>query len=709
MNKQPTFDSLTHLALWALPLLATACGGGGGGGGGSSSALGAFGVAGEVVALDPGDMHATVAAPGALGHSVHGFARDATRDLLYTIDEVRNALLRIDSRGRVEQVGILRIVPGPMVHDPLSGMLIGIKDNGRFDQSELIRIDPATAETVVVAHTSRVRNLALDSSTNRLLAVTLTSAGIPSDNLIAIDLDTGAAQPLFASTTFHTLTGLTFDPFTRLLYGVDEILPTSLAKSNLLGFDLGTQQIEEAFFFDRRLADVALDLDSGRFFGLGTGGEVLELTTDVQQGEARVLVTLGRELTGLTFDPVDGRFFAIDTRNHELVKVNARTSELAPIARFSLRGTGELRDLRTLAYDPGRNQLFSIERSEGEFLSIDPRTAQCSEIGLTASIDMILAIDEQSGRVFGFDQAVDIVVEIDPEAPAKHVLDNNTGLTKVTDLAYEPSTQRLVALHETPGRDGVPMISSIELVGPFTNPASELSVPFGLTGFGRDSRSGLYYGFGPGQPRYELELDLVSGSTLDSSARSLDGAWSRIFRAALPVPSRGVVYAIDQETLYAWDAATRSMRRLGPLPSGFTVTDLIFDSGTGDLGLRHGGAITWVNPTIPFSPKGANAPISGQSALRLTGDPSNGRLFGVVDGALHFLTLGSTAITPVTRTPRPGFTAEAIVYSPAHGAVFAMGSVSSESTRSVVRFDALTGDWVDVGSVDGALQALFVN
>ncbi|NOT30664.1 MAG: hypothetical protein HOP15_09485 [Planctomycetes bacterium] len=702
MSQLSDLKSFLLPALSALPLLVTACGGGGGGG--SSTTLGAFGVAGEVVALDPGDMRATVAARGALGHSVHGFARDASRDLLYTIDAERNALLRIDSRGRVEQVGILRIVPGPMVHDRLSGMLIGVKDNGLFDPSELIRIDPATAEAVVVASTSRVRNLALDSSMNRLLAVATTSSGSASNHLISIDPATGATQPLFDHLSFPTLTGMTFDPFTRLLYGVD-----NGAHASLLSFDLGSQLIQDAVFFDRPLAEVALDDDTGRFYSLSTGGEVLALTTETQAGEAEVLVTLERELTGVTFDPADGRFFAIDARNHELVKVDARSGSVAPIAYFSPRSAGQVRDLRSMAYDPGRNTLFSIERSEGEFLSIDPRTAQCSEIGLTASIDMILAIDQQSGRIFGFDQAVDVVVEIDPEAPAKHILDNNTGLTKVTDLVYEPSTQRLVALHETPGRDGVPMISSIQLVGPFTNPAGELGVPFGLTGFDRDSRTGLYYGFGPGHPRYEFELDLVSGSTLDSSARSLDGAWSRRFRAALSVPSRGVVYAIDQEVLYAWNAGTRSMRRLGPLPSGFTVTDLIFDSGTGDLGLRHGGAIIWVNPTIPFSPKGANAPISGRSDLRLTGDPSNGRLFGVVDGALHLLTLGSTATTLVTQTPRPGFTAESIVYSPAHGAVFAMGSVSSDSTRPVVRFDVLTGDWADVGSVDGALQALFLN
>lgn len=701
--KQPS-DRASFLlpTISVLSLLVAACGGGGGGG--SPGSLGAFGVAGEVVALDTGDLRATVAARGARGHSVHGFARDARRDLLYTIDAERSALLRIDSRGRVEPVGILAVLPGVLVHDPESGMLIGVKDNGRLDPSDLIRIDPATAEAVVVASTSRVSTLALDSTLGRLLAVAKTSSGSASNHLISIDPTTGATQPLFDHISFPTLTGMTFDPFTRLLHGVD-----NESRASLLSFGLDSQLIEGAVFFDRPLEGVALDDDSGRFYGLSEGGEVLALSTATQQGEAEVLVTLERELTGLTFDPADGRFFAIDARNHELVKVDARSGSVAPIAYFSRRSAGQVRDLRTLTYDPVRNQLFSIERSEGEFLSIDPRTAECSEIGLTASIDMILAIDQAGGRVFGFDQAVDVVVEIDPEAPDMHILDNNTGLTKVSDLAYEPSTQRLVALHETAGRDGVPAVSSIQLVGTNTSPAIELNVPSGLTGFDLDSRTGLYYAFGPGHPRYELELDLTSGSSLDSSARSLDGAWRTTFRAALEVPSRGVVYAIDGQGLYAWDAGTRSMRRLGRLPTGFTVTDLIFDAVTGDLGLRHGGAITWVNPTIPFTPKGANVPISGQSDLRLTGDPSNGRLFGVAGGALHLLTLGSTSTTAVTKTPRPDFTAESIVYSPAHGAVFAMGSASGDSTRPVVRFDVLTGDWTDVGSVGAALQALFAN
>lgn len=699
MNAQNGLDWKRMLTLGALGLTASC--GGGGGGGSSGGSLGAFSGGGMVVSLDPGDLQARVEAVGAGGYQLVGaLARDSARDVLYGIDFDRGVLLRIDANGTVGQVGPVDLssVPGCMVHDPRSGLLLGVRDGGRVRDSLLVRIDPRTAAMETVATTSGVRALALDSTRQRLLGST--ASGL----LLALDPETGSSTVLFDHATLGSVNGLSFDPLTGALHGV---ATGSFQDGQLLTFDLASQSLESAWSFDRGLVDLAFDDDSGRFFGLTTGGAVVELIPESgSRGRIEVLATLGRELAGLSFDPADGRYFAVDARNHELVKLDPRSGRSTVIARLSRLSTRE-RDVHTLAYDPLLDRLYAVDRSNGAVLRVDPRSGECSEIGLTLGVAAILVIDPDGGRLIAYDQAVEVLVELDPDAPSLHILRNAVGLHDVSALGWDPLTQLLVAVHLTDGRPGDPLVSKFSPIGPGGS-VPELRAPRGLTGFGRDARTGLYHGFGPGQPLYEFDLDLAPRPTRLSTVRSLDGAWRVAFRAALSVASRGVVYAIDSELLYEYDPRQRSMRLLGELPVGLDVTDLVWDPTRDVLGLRDGDEVHWVDPAVPFNSQQSDR-ISGTPSLRIACDPVTGRTFGVSGGFLFRLTLGTPGAEALTQVPLPQFDVDSIAYDPRQDAVLAVGRLGSESHQSLVRFDASTGEWTEAGRLSDTLQVLFVN
>lgn len=693
---------VASVALGLSAVLSTsACSGGGGGGGaGTADALGSFTFAGEVVSLDPGDMTTSIEANGPAGYAVHGFARDDAQNLLYAFDSERGTLLRIDGSGRVRRVGNVDEALGYMVFDPGDDTLLGLVGGNIVQPSRMIRIDPETTEVLDVKTVGpRVHAVAFDRAQGRLLAIAATSGGVPSNNLIAIDVATGSTTPLFEHVTFHTLNGITFDPVTRLLWGVDDL-------GGLYAFDLFSELIEEAYFFERPLQDVDIDSDSGRFFALSTGGAVMRMTVDgVAFPELDVVTTLGRELRGLTHDPAANRYFAVDGRNGELVTVDPRSGRATAIGLLPLNPFGERRDVRSLAFDPMLGELWGFDARRGEMIAIDPTTGDCAEIGLTAGVEMLITIDPGTGRLYGYDESVEVLVEIDPHAPAKHLLDNAIGLTKVDALTFDPVTQRIVAIHETPGHVGVTTVSSIALQGT-SGPLPHSRAPEGITAFGRDADTGRFHAFGMRQPWFELELDLSSGSYTRQRIVSHEGVWRTGYRAALAVPARGVVYAIDAELLYEYDRREREMRLLGAFPEYASSQDLLWDPA-GRLGLRRGDEVVWVDPDLPHhSSQSSQAP--GTSGMRMTCDASTGRVFGVQSGLLFDVTLGSGA-SASARTPVaiPDLDVDAVAFFA--GDVFAMGTRGISPERVLVRFDTVTGEWSEAGTTSEPLLALFGN
>jgi hypothetical protein len=695
MNTRKRSSSFSRATLLATSLLlAASCGGGGGGGAGG--AFGAFGPQGQVLRVDADSGRTSVEAMGSPDlANLNGFALDVGRDLFYAIDGDRGVLVRLDTAGRVTTIGPVEESIAAMVHDPRTGELIGVTGGSRLTTKELVRIDTSTGATRIVAATASVTAVALDAAMNRLLAIAAGSTG-GSSNVIEIDLDTGASQLVFSHPTIGLLSDITFDPVTRFLYGVEG--------GNLHRFDVGTGSPDTSHAYDRSLRNVAIDHDTGRFFAFGPGRALLLLPTTQPLGnEAIALATLGRELAGLTLDPADGRFFAVDLGNSELVKVDAASGQVTPIALLRENGTGRVPLLRTLAYDSMMGLLVGLDSSNGQLMEVDRSTGACERTGQTLSFGAKLAADPTTGRIFAFDDQVDVVLELLPGPPwGIDILDNNTGLTKVDDLAFDPGSQRLIALHETAGRSGVPMVSSIALVSTNTSPSPEVSVPRGLTGVGYDHATGLFHAFGLGHPRYELLIDFGPASNLNTRADSLGGAWRTGFQAAVRV-GPDEIYAIDNDALYRWTPSTRRMRRMGSLPGG-AGHDLLHDPDTGHLGLRVGDEIWWVSPTSPWLPKGKREAVNGSRSLYLVNDPASGRVFGIADGSLYYVTLGGSTI-PITKAPRADFTVESVAYGP--GAVYALGHEAGSPDQIVVRFATADGEWIDLGSVDTSLMALF--
>lgn len=690
---------LSILAAATLALVPTACGGGGSGSSSAPGTLGSFASTGAVLAIDPTDAGLS-SSPLAVGgyEAVHALARDSARDRLYAIAE-NDLLLRIDGGAQVTEIGRLDTPRSPhsLVFDPDTEQLIGIADYGKFDPSRLLRIDPETAEVVHYADTSRTAALALDRARNRLLAIGLTTSGVASNNLLSIDLDTGQSLLLFEHVSLHTVEALTFDPVTSLLYGVTH-------GAGLLAFDLGTQFIEDAFFFEHTFDELALDTDSGRFWALTTGDQAGELLLDgTQAGAWAPTVTLGRELTGMTYDPAGRRYLAVDVRNRELVEIDAATGRASTLAPIAPRQNGELRDVRTLAFDPALGRLFGVDGTAGRLVELDPVTAAVSEFDLVVDPSTALALDPDTGVLFGYDET-ETLYELLPDAEAKLVRASGVGVGDIVALAWEPASQRFVALHDRAGSAIEPVLSSFTIDG--TGVTSEVSVPRDLSGFGYDSDAGRFHAFGLGHPYYEFEIDMVTPGARPV-ARSLDGAWRTFYRAALSVPSRGVVYATAGDLVLEYDLSENSMRLLGGAPDGMDATDLLWDPVAERLGLRERDVVRWVEPTYPWLPKKTDAAPASHD-MRITCDPESGNLWGVESGMLLDVQIGSLPkATPVTSAPMPSFEADAIAYSPAHDAVFAVRAGSGSSDGKVVRFDGESGAWAEVGGLDEQLGVLF--
>ncbi|MHC5064569.1 MAG: NHL repeat-containing protein [Planctomycetota bacterium] len=704
LSRQPAAITAKALLGLSLILFLPACGGGGGGGGGSaavsSGSLGSFGPDGEILSIDPSNSATRVVAGGAFGYrEVRALARDSARDLFYLTDE-RSRLLRIDASGQVTQVGNIDGGVGDMAFDPDQGDLLAIRGSSRLLPTQILRIDPNNAEVTVVAETpGRFGALTYDRRMGRLISVARSAGGLPTNRIVSIDVQTGESTTLFEEVNVNRVVGLSIDPFTGKLHGATQEDP-----GTVLEYDLVTGFLEVTIY-ERLFSDLVIDRDSGRRFGLSRGSEVFELeaTQTGTNGVARPIVTLERELYGFSFDPADGRFFAIDAPNHELVKFDPASGSISRVIPVELR-SGVHREIKTLAYDPMRQRLFAVDRRYQEFLSIDPVTGEVDYLNVSMGSDTILAIDQASGRLFGYDQAVEVLIEIDPEAQQLSILDNAIGLTKVDDMSWDPVTQRLLAIHETPGRSGEPKLSSIPLSGT-ASPLPHSHIPSGYTAFGRDSITGLYHAFGAGRTRLEMELDIDQPSQFFQSVRSVDGAWRANMRTALTVRSRGLVYAVDRERLYEYDPRAQRMTLKGSLPDGLRVEDLIYDPATGMLGLCASEEISWVNPDLPWVIKN-RLQVPGKNDLRITCD-GNGRIFGVAEGVLYRVTWDpAPSLQPLTEQARSDFSVDALTYSN-RGAVFALGREDPRGDALLLRFDVATGDWSDLGAVDGSPDVLF--
>lgn len=685
-----TNDWILILSLLALaPACSSGGGGGGGGGGGSASAakFGAITGSGYVASVDPrsGEAQLDLGGDPSGLRSPIGAALDSRSGTLYTIDGDRGVLVRIDEdSGEREVVGeVGDLSPGSLAWASEREALFGVvrRNPRRQSPSSLVTVDIETGATTAVGDCAAITCLAYDETTRMLY-------GVAAQSLYRIEPANGFSEELFTSVDLTNLVSLVRDPVAGVFYGV--------RGDTLVEFDLGGT-FAAPVTLDEELLVLALNQRSGELVGFTAGRELVELVGEKPDVTLDSRAVLGCNVVGMTFDPVDGEHFAFDVDKRDLVKLDPATGTSRVIG--SLAG----HDVKGLVYDPVRRLLYASDGSSDEMLEIDPVTAEATVL-TPLNTSLVLAIDPVAGTIYGYSEEFDVTLSFDPDTLSAPHTSGRLFLNEVRDLTFDPTTGNLVGSWVEPGRpaagEGKAAISAWhpQSSGPAVRELEGQLRPF--HGLSLDSTTGLFAGFVDGQPLYEIDLHLRGLEPVDLRTTSL---MQRSYVAAVHVPSRDIVYAIDSAGVYELDPSTGESQRIGNY-FGAPATDVLWDEARAYLGVRSGSTITWVLPVIPARDR-ASSSLGPWTMGRVARNTVDGFLYGVYLGILYRLDL-SDPTNPrgfqVTPGQPSGIEATGMTYVSEAGAFYV-----TTADRDIYRVDPGTGEWKEEARTTHQLLAVF--
>ncbi|MCH8227894.1 MAG: hypothetical protein IIC63_05725, partial [Proteobacteria bacterium] len=275
---------------------------------------------------------------------------------------------------------------------------------------QLIIIDVITGAGTSVAPLGpfvSIEGLAFDANTN-----TIYGADAKTGVLFTIDPASGATaivgQVVGSWASSHRrIVGLAFDPNTTTLYGSMDGL---FSDSELITIDLesGVHTVVGSFEFGVEMRDLAFDPQSQTLFGVGStaSSDNRFFTIDVATGIAQLTgATSTHAIIGLAFDSNTGWLYgtyALNSSDAALVTIDpatGRTSSVGPLGRW--------RDARGLAFDSHMNTLFGagsgdIGTDQQQLITIDTNTGASTPLrsfGFRLVSD--LAFDENTGVLYG--------------------------------------------------------------------------------------------------------------------------------------------------------------------------------------------------------------------------------------------------------------------------------------------------------------------
>ena len=257
----------------------------------------------------------------------------------------------------------------------------------------------------------------------------------------SIDPATGAATAVSTNIAFEGVTGLAYDPGSRLLFAADVATETLLTVDPLFGTatpvgsqgDLGIPDIN----------GLALDAQSDVLYGISsTSGATLArlVEIDPSTGVATYVGSgfpIGAAVClGLAFVDPSGLLYA-STDDGRLILVDpdtgASSGELPLGATISVDG---------LAYDADAGRLYGTSDQQ-RVIEIDPATGQTSLVGLVEGFFGVngLAFAPDLGVLFGTDVnpgGAGFLLNIDPHDASGHPV-GSTGF-RIAGLAHDPAT-----------------------------------------------------------------------------------------------------------------------------------------------------------------------------------------------------------------------------------------------------------------------------
>ncbi|MEM1081206.1 MAG: hypothetical protein AAGH65_06450 [Pseudomonadota bacterium] len=212
-------------------------------------------------------------------------------------------------------------------------LLANLFAGNSVDEDELYRINPSTAQGVVVANymdTFDLNSLAADP-VRRVLY------GMETDDntLFTINSISGEITPIGTHVYDSRREGLAFDANRNQLY-----MSGNMNEGELLRVDPATGQISAIGSFGTDsgvMWGLAYDPASDTIYGTDLeGGESFFYRINPETGTAALVSVIGstnepRRLDGLTFDPASNTLYAVDAANDQLYIVDTTTGDLTTV------------------------------------------------------------------------------------------------------------------------------------------------------------------------------------------------------------------------------------------------------------------------------------------------------------------------------------------------------------------------------------------
>jgi len=698
MKPTTAFRDLTTLAL----VLLASCSSGGGGPA-APAELAAIGEAQLLLAVDAatGAMHATTG-QGPAGHPrTRAMALDSTADVLYLVEN--GHLLRVPALGgptglaqEPVTVGSIaqELVPSSLAWDAAGQQLYGVVAPApALIPGTLVRIDPHTARTEMVATCAKFTSLTWDPASGFLF-------GLLGQYLVRVDPQTGTSVNVVED---HVLlpwcSGLTVDPLNGTFQTVHNPVggPSSIVRVSLGGTvsELGT-----CWF---AMDELALDHDSGRRLGLARNEVLVELSAGEPLHAWNPIGILGVRLVALAFDPNTGNSYGVsiaDDLSRTLVVIDP-DGRNHPVRSPAPDPTGVLEgDIQSLAFDPLTGELWGIDANDGRLVEIDTATATVKKHALDFSNATKLAFDAQTGSLYAYDSAAEVTLLLDPHADTWDLISNANGPTQIHALEYDGAGGRLVAAWDTD-----PSTSThVELAAwnPYQSGLATglLSPPFAVWALGRTALDSRFLAFsemslphGTCGELFELELDA------SVKPRSLRSLWNRPYRAAVRAEELGRVFAIDGEGVLSIDPVSGETEYVGSDPFGGGATGLTWDPERNLLGFLKGDTLRWSGPAFPHSSHDLDD--LGSAFESISRDPATGLYFACGDGGLARVAIDEfgAIVTPIGPLPA-GLDVEDLAFR--GGALHA-----ATDDQRLFQVDTASGAWTEVGPTTFRVLALY--
>jgi uncharacterized protein YjiK len=359
------------------------------------------------------------------------------------------------------------------------------------------------------------------------------------------------------------LDGLAFDPLKKQLYSFDS------ETEKLFAMDANSGVIEylnELDLTGYTISGLAFNPESRRLFAIGknpSSQEIL-LGIDVDQGAMSPIGFPGIEVTGLAFYTGAASLFATSSESDSLYLVNTQTGQLTIVGPLGvdIGQSGLTYEAKTdglYLSDAASGLLYAVDRSGGTASALGPTgysnvTALAANNSISDQPLYSTTTNDRLGKLFPILTTGELIGPLSLSSLNGLALDANTGTLYGIDIA----TDTLVRIDRETG--------SLEEVGPL-----EVNFP-GVAGLAFDPVSKILYATSNGEAANLYKVDTLTGAAIQVGPLGIN------MPGLAYVPTEETLYGVSgqDDTLYQIDPATGEATSIGPLGINVSYNGLAY-------------------------------------------------------------------------------------------------------------------------------------